>query len=291
MTKSLYSHIPKAYRLDVKRSIEAALAEDIGKGDITTRWTSSPDQQVSAKIIAKENGVIAGLSIAIIVFKLLDTGVVFLSNFKDGQRVETGDEIAIIKGTARALLAGERTALNFLQRMSGIASQTARLSSIISQTDCKILDTRKTVPGLRALDKWSVLLGGGLNHRSGLYDMVLIKENHISLAGGINQAIEAVLKHRSQGVEIEVEVQNLKELKQALKYPVDRILLDNMSLADMREAGQLASGKTPLEASGNVNASNILGIAETGVDYISIGGLTHSVRALDLSLLIDTQTT
>lgn len=288
MTKALYSHIPDAYKRDVKRSIEDALAEDIGQGDITTRWTSSPEQQVSAKIIAKENGVIAGLAIATIVFKTLDSGTVFLSDYKDGQAVQVGDEIAVVKGTARALLAGERTALNFMQRMSGIASKTARLSTVIDHTNCKILDTRKTVPGLRALDKWSVVLGGGLNHRSGLYDMVLIKENHISLAGGLQQAIEAVLKHHSEGIEIEVEVQDLNELDQALEYPINRILLDNMSLTDMREACKRAAGKIPLEASGNINASNIEGVAETGVDYISIGGLTHSVRALDLSMLIKT---
>ncbi len=288
MTEQVYSPIPEVYRSDVKRSIEAALTEDIGRGDITTRWTSSPDQQASAKIIAKEKGVVAGLALANIVFNILDSGVTFLSNFKDGQTVMVGDEIAIINGSARALLAGERTALNFLQRMSGIASKTERLSSLIAHTQCKVLDTRKTVPGLRALDKWSVVLGGGLNHRSGLYDMVLIKENHISLAGGLGEAVEAVLKRRSGDIEIEVEVQNLKELDQALEYPINRILLDNMSLSDMREACKRTAGKIPLEASGNVNASNIVGMAETGVDYISIGGLTHSVRALDLSMLINT---
>ena len=288
MIETSYTHIPEAFRKDVKRAIETALAEDIGRGDITTTWTSKPDQQASAKIIAKEKGVVAGLTIASIVFNSLDSGLVFLTNFKDGQFVQPGDEIAIAKGSARALLAGERTALNFMQRMSGIASKTKRLSSAIAHTPCKILDTRKTVPGLRALDKWSVVLGGGLNHRSGLYDMVLIKENHISLAGGLGLAVEAVLKHRSENIDIEVEVQNLNELDQALEYPINRILLDNMSLSDMREACQRAAGKIPLEASGNVNASNIVGIAETGVNYISIGGLTHSVRALDLSMLIDT---
>ena len=290
MTNSLYSQIPEPYRRDVRRLVETALAEDIGSGDITTRWTSLPDQEVSAKIFAKENGVIAGLALARIVFKLLDSGVVFLPSFKDGQPVKSGAEIAVIHGSARALMGGERVALNFMQRMSGIASQTARLSALIAHTPCKILDTRKTIPGMRTLDKWSVTLGGGTNHRFGLYDMVLIKENHISMAGGLKQAVESVLRHRSAGIKIEVEVQSLNELAQALEYPLDRILLDNMSLANIREACKRTAGKIPLEASGNVTASSIVDLAETGVDYISIGGLTHSVRALYLSLLIETTT-
>jgi len=288
MTSALYSKIPEAYRQAVKRSVEVALEEDIGEGDITTNWASSLDKQVSAKIIAKEDGVIAGLAIASIVFKHLDPKLLFLTNVKDGQAIQAGDELVIIKGSARALLAGERTALNFMQRMSGIASQTAHLAKLIAHTKCKILDTRKTAPGLRALDKWSVALGGGTNHRSGLYDMVLIKENHISMAGGLNKAVESILRQRSPGIEIEVEVQSLDELGQALEYPLNRILLDNMSLTDMRESCKRTAGKIPLEASGNVTASTIIDIAETGVDYISIGGLTHSVRALDLSLLIET---
>jgi len=288
MTSALYSKIPEAYLQAVKRSVEVALEEDIGEGDITTNWASSLDKQVSAKIIAKEDGVIAGLAIASIVFKHLDPKLLFLTNVKDGQAIQAGDELVIIKGSARALLAGERTALNFMQRMSGIASQTAHLAKLIAHTKCKILDTRKTAPGLRALDKWSVALGGGTNHRSGLYDMVLIKENHISMAGGLNKAVESILRQRSPGIEIEVEVQSLDELGQALEYPLNRILLDNMSLTDMRESCKRTAGKIPLEASGNVTASTIIDIAETGVDYISIGGLTHSVRALDLSLLIET---
>ncbi len=290
MTSALYSTIPEACRQAVKRSVDVALEEDIGEGDITTNWASSLDKQVSAKIIAKEDGVIAGLAIASIVFKLLDPKLLFLANFKDGQEIQAGDELAIIEGSARALLAGERTALNFMQRMSGIASQTAHLAKLIAHTNCKILDTRKTAPGLRALDKWSVALGGGTNHRFGLYDMVLIKENHISMAGGLNKAVESILQNSTPGIEIEVEVQNLDELGQALEYPLNRILLDNMSLTDLREACKRTAGKIPLEASGNVTASTIIDIAETGVDYISIGGLTHSVQALDLSLLIETTT-
>ena len=288
MTDTPYSRIPMEYRLDTERSVLAALAEDIATGDITTEWTVPEGQTSSAEIIAKANGVLAGLLVAEAVFQVLDPNLRFVSNLIDGQAISKGDEIATISGAAGSLLSGERTALNFLQRMSGIATQTARLAALIRHTSCKLLDTRKTAPGLRSLDKWAVALGGGQNHRSGLFDMVLIKENHIQLAGGLDQAVDRVLQARPTGMKVEVEVRNLTELEAALNHPIDRILLDNMSLKDMRQACQMAAGRIPLEASGNVNESSITAIAETGIDFISVGGLTHSVQALDISLLIQT---
>ncbi|NQT63355.1 MAG: carboxylating nicotinate-nucleotide diphosphorylase [Candidatus Marinimicrobia bacterium] len=286
MTDTTTGLIPDKYLSEVVQTIKTALTEDLGSGDITTLWTVSGDPQTSAQLIAKESGIVAGLSVAAAVFKQLDTRIEFLQHFKDGQSIKSGAVLATVSGSAKTLLAGERTALNFIQRMSGIASLTHKLMRAISHTKCKILDTRKTVPGLRSLDKWSVALGGGENHRHGLFDMVLIKENHIAMAGGITVAIESVLNQRPAQIAIEVEVKNLQELELALNYPIQQIMLDNMSLEDMAEACGRVAGRIPLEASGNVNASNIVSIAETGVDYISIGALTHSVKALDISLLI-----
>lgn len=286
MTDNAIDLIPDVYRPEAIKAIKAALAEDIGSGDISTQWTVIGDPKTRAQLIAKEAGVVAGLSVAANVFKQLDAKIEFIPHFKDGGKIKAGDVLATVSGSAKTLLAGERTALNFIQRMSGIASLTSRLMSAISHTNCKILDTRKTVPGLRSLDKWSVALGGGKNHRHGLFDMVLIKENHIALAGGIAKAIEAVLGQRPDHIDIEVEVKNLQELELALNYPIQQIMLDNMSLEDMTQACQRVAGRIALEASGNVTATNIVSIAETGVDYVSIGALTHSVQALDISLLI-----
>jgi nicotinate-nucleotide pyrophosphorylase (carboxylating) len=267
--------------------IEQALAEDIGDGDITTLCTVPAELKLRGRFIAKQAGVVAGLEIARLTFGLLDEQVRMTSDVADGSPVAKGQIIATVTGPGRALLSGERVALNFLQRMSGIATLTHRFVEAVRGTGAVILDTRKTAPGLRLLDKWAVRLGGGQNHRAGLYDMVLIKDNHIAAVGTISEAVARVRAGDPRQRAIEVEVKNLAELEEALALKLDRILLDNMSLAEMREAVRLAGGRTPLEASGNVDLENVAAIAAAGVDYISIGKLTHSAAALDISLLLE----
>ena len=272
--------------------IARALAEDVGDGDITTKWTVPFTKRADAKIIAKADGVVAGLDVAQWVFEAIDEAIVFAARVKDGDRVGAGDILAEVSGSARGLLTGERVALNFLQRMSGIATMTAQFVAAVRGTKARILDTRKTAPGLRVLDKYAVAAGGGANHRAGLYDMVLIKENHIEAADGIGPALLAVWKgmdFEGRDVPVEVEVETLSELDEVLVLGADRVMLDNMSLHDMREAVQKVrqvKGKKPeLEASGNVSLEGVRAVAETGVDFISIGALTHSVKALDISML------
>ncbi|MGB0384716.1 MAG: carboxylating nicotinate-nucleotide diphosphorylase [Ardenticatenaceae bacterium] len=267
--------------------IQRALSEDIGDGDVTTECTVPLGTVYKGKLIAKATGVIAGLDIAHLTFKLLDEQVQWEAYIEDGAQVEKGAIIATVIGQGRALLSAERVALNLLQRMSGIATLTRRFVTAVEGTSATILDTRKTVPGLRLLDKEAVALGGGQNHRFGLYDMVLIKENHIAAAGSISQAVSQVRAQDSRKRAIEVEVQNLTELRQALALNVDRIMLDNMSLEQMREAVQIVNGQIPLEASGNVSLQTVSQIAATGVDYISVGKLTHSVSALDISFILE----
>jgi nicotinate-nucleotide pyrophosphorylase (carboxylating) len=269
--------------------IQRALKEDIGDGDVTTLCTVPPDALVDGKLVAKEEGVIAGLEVAKLTFSLVDERAQLLSHVTDGDWVKAGDIIAVVSGPGRALLSGERVALNFLQRMSGIATATRRFVAMVKGASVVILDTRKTAPGLRIFDKWAVRLGGGQNHRSGLYDMVLIKENHIAAVGSISETVARVRARDEHRRAIEVEVKNLAELREALELDVDRIMLDNMSLGEMREAVRLADGRVPLEASGNVSLDNVAAVAATGVDYISVGMLTHSVKALDISLLLDTR--
>jgi nicotinate-nucleotide pyrophosphorylase (carboxylating) len=225
------------------------------------------------------------------VFSLIDERAQFTPRVADGDQVEAGTIIATVSGPGPALLSGERVALNLLQRMSGIATLTHKFIQAVSGTKAVVLDTRKTAPGLRWLDKWAVRLGGGQNHRFGLYDMVLIKDNHIAAAGSITEAVRRVRAGDKRSRAIEVEVKTLAELEETLELAVDRILLDNMSPAQMREAVQIANGRTPLEASGNVSLDNVADIAATGVDYISVGLLTHSVQALDVSLLLNTDYT
>jgi len=267
--------------------IRSALAEDIGPEDYTTLFTVTPETELSAVLKAKANGILAGTIVFTKTFILLNEKIKvnFLKN--DSERIRAGEVIAKIKGPGQALLSAERTALNFLQRMSGIASETNKLVQAVKGTKAKILDTRKTAPGLRLLDKWAVEIGGGMNHRIGLFDMILIKDNHIVAAGGITEAVQAVRRKDTQNLKIEVEVKNLKELDEALTLNVDRIMLDNMSPEQMAEAVNISAGRVPLEASGNVSVKNIKEIADSGVDFISIGGLTHSVKALDMSLLIE----
>lgn len=268
--------------------VQRALEEDIGDGDVTTLCTIPPDVVVGGKFYAKEAGVIAGLEVARLAFSLVDERVKLIPRVADGETVARGDIVAEITGPARALLSAERVALNFLQRMSGIATLTRRFVDAVQGSLAAILDTRKTVPGLRLLDKWAVRLGGGQNHRMGLYDMVLIKENHIAAVGGISEAVARVRAQDDRARAIEVEVTDLTELEEALSLDVDRIMLDNMSIVEMREAVHLTAGRVPLEASGNVDLDNVAEVAATGVNFISIGMLTHSVQALDISLLFDT---
>ncbi|MCS6844596.1 MAG: carboxylating nicotinate-nucleotide diphosphorylase [Caldilineales bacterium] len=270
----------------VDRIVRTALAEDIGDGDVTTLHTIPEDYTLRGQFLAKADGVVAGLAVARRVFELLDPRVRITELARDGERVRAGQVIAVIEGPGRAILTGERVALNLLQRMSGIATATRRFVDAVQAVGAKavILDTRKTAPGLRALDKWAVRLGGGQNHRFGLFDMAMIKDNHIAAVGSLAEAVRRVRAGDPRGRPIEVEVTSLDQLQEALALGVDRILLDNMSLEQMAEAVRVAAGRVPLEASGNVNLDTVAAIALTGVDYISSGALTHSVRALDISL-------
>jgi nicotinate-nucleotide pyrophosphorylase (carboxylating) len=272
-----------------KPLLQNALAEDIGDGDVTTLCTLAPGAMAVGRFIAKRAGVVAGLEIARLTFALLDERVRLEPHVTEGEAVQAGTVIGEISGPARAVLSGERVALNFMQRMSGIATLTRRFVDAVRGSSATILDTRKTAPGLRILDKWAVRLGGGQNHRSGLYDMVLIKDNHIAAVGSISEAVSRVRACDERRRAIEVEVKNLTELQEVLGLAVDRVMLDNMSSEEMREAVRLTGGRVPLEASGNVTLENAAAVAATGVDFISIGMLTHSVRALDISLDFETE--
>jgi nicotinate-nucleotide pyrophosphorylase (carboxylating) len=264
--------------------IRRALAEDLGDGDVTTLNTIPPDAEYTGDFLVKAPGVIAGLQVAARVFATLDHAVQFQAFAPDGDRVNRGDIVAVVTGPGRAILSGERVALNLLQRISGIATATRRYVDAVAGTRAVILDTRKTVPGLRILDKWAVRLGGGRNHRIGLYDMALIKDNHIAAVGSITEAVRRVREGDQRHRPIEVEGTNLGQLREALALPIDRILLDNVSHEMMRAAVEVAASKIPLEASGNVTLDTVAAIAATGVDFISVGALTHSVKALDVSL-------
>jgi nicotinate-nucleotide pyrophosphorylase (carboxylating) len=268
---------------EVLSILKFALAEDIGSGDVTTDEIVPAGATLMGVIIAKQTGVIAGLDIAEQVFRLVDAHVEFMGKVDEGTPVKAGDVLAQLSGPARALLTGERTALNFLNRMSGIATLTREFVSAVSHTRAVILDTRKTAPGLRALDKIAVLRGGGRNHRHGLYDMVLIKDNHIDFAGSLAEAVHRVRVNKIQ-LEIEIEARTLADVQTALDLGIKRILLDNMTPEMLREAVALNSGRAKLEASGNVTVENVSAIAETGIDYISIGALTHSAKSFDASL-------
>lgn len=271
--------------------IDMALNEDQGNADWTTRWVVPARTRAEARIVAKADGVIAGLAIASAVFLRLEPRVEIDSSFADGARVHEGDVVCTIRGPARTILTGERTALNFMQRLSGIATMTRRFVDAIEGTGTRILDTRKTTPGWRTLEKAAVKAGGGENHRFGLFDMVLIKENHIEIAGGVAEAIKRVRDANTKGLQVEVEVRNKEELRAALDGGCDIILLDNMDVQLIRECVRVVKQRSPkvkTEASGNMTLDRVRAVAETGVDYISVGALTHSVTALDLSLLMQT---
>ena len=269
---------------DIRQSIQRALAEDIGPGDVTTNSIVPGDAQMSGKIIAKQNGVAAGLAVASSVFKELDSSVQVEFKVQDGTAVTNKMVLALVSGPARTLLTGERVALNFLGRMSGIATMTRQFVDRVQGTRAVILDTRKTAPGLRTVDKLAVRLGGGQNHRTGLYDMILIKDNHIDFAGSLQKAVEKA-RAAGRGLQIEVETRTLEDVRLALDLGVERILLDNMSCEMMAQAVAMNAGRARLEASGNVTLENVRAVAETGVDYISIGALTHSVKVFDVSFL------
>jgi nicotinate-nucleotide pyrophosphorylase (carboxylating) len=260
-----------------------AYAEDIGDGDITTNNLIPPNEDKTAIMVVKEEGVIAGLPVAEMVFKKFDKNIVWKTLMPDGSKVNPGDIVAEFKGNYRALLTGERKALNFLQRLSGIATYAYECMKEVEGTKVEILDTRKTLPGYRYLDKYAVRMGGGSNHRFGLYDMVMIKDNHIQVAGGIKQAVEAIRLKIPKSIKIEVETANLEMVQEALEAEVDIIMLDNMSSEMMAEAVKLINKRAKIEASGNMTIKRIKKVAKTGVDYISIGALTHSVKALDIS--------
>ena len=273
-------------KLYLENIIKNALLEDMNNGDITTDSLTDEDSLSVAEIKAKEDGVIAGIDVAKMVFEFLDDNIEFEKYIDDGLIIKKGDIIAKVTGKTRAILSGERTALNLLQRMSGIATTTAMYSERIKKYNTKIVDTRKTVPGLRILDKYSVRMGGGINHRFNLSDAVLIKDNHIKAAGSIDEAIKIVRSKIPHTVKIEVEVETLDQLKEALAANADIIMLDNMDTETMKRAVMINNKKAILEASGNMNLDRIIEVAETGVDIISVGALTHSVKALDISLNI-----
>ena len=274
-------------QFEIERIIRTALEEDIGLGDITTEVTVKRDTVARAELVAKEDFTLAGLDVAAEVFNVLDPEIGFEKISTDGRAVVKGEVIAWLRGRASVLLQGERVALNLLQRMSGIASLTAKYVAEVDGTKATIVDTRKTVPGLRALDKYSVRMGGGRNHRIGLFDGVLIKENHIAAAGGIGAAIERAKQQLPHTLKIEIETRDLNEVTEALQAGADIIMLDNMSLDEMRQGVEQIAGRALVEASGGVNLERVRDIAETGVDIISVGALTHSVRAADISMLFN----
>lgn len=257
--------------------------EDVGAEDVTTNAIVPPEHRSGAKIVAKATGVLAGHAYAREVFQLLDKDIDYREHASDGDTVRAGDVIATIQGRTRAILTAERVALNILQRLSGIATLTRTFVEAVSGTKSRILDTRKTTPGMRTMEKYAVTMGGGVNHRRNLTEMALVKENHIAVAGSIARAVELVRK--LSNVPVEVEVRTMEELEKAMEAKVDRIMLDNWDTESMRRAVAFVGGRVELEASGNMTLERVSEVAATGVDFISVGALTHSARALDMSLL------
>lgn len=271
----------------LKSFIRRAFAEDVGTGDITTQATVPEGTNISGKFIAKESGILCGVGVAKAVFSYADPNITFKPQFKDGDAVQKGDIIAAVSGDAAAILTGERLALNLMQRMSGIATNTHAAVLQVAGTKAKIVDTRKTTPGLRVFEKYAVHTGGGTNHRFNLADGVLIKDNHIKAAGGITQAVTAAKAVAPHTLKIEVEVETLEQLEEAIKAGADIVMLDNMDNETMKKAVTQTAGRAILEASGNMGEKNLADVAATGVDIISIGALTHSVKAMDISLKFD----
>ena len=275
------------------RMLDWALEEDLGRGDCTSNSSVPATLSHEGFILAKESGVVAGIDVAREVFKRVDPTVVFEAKVADGDAVGVGDVVIRIQGNARSILASERLALNFMQRMSGVATTTRKAMDVLAGTPTRVLDTRKTTPGLRAFEKWGVRLGGGVNHRMGLYDMILIKDNHVDYAGSMTAALAGVQAYFDGGeprVPVVVEVRSMSELNEALAaseaegLPLERLLLDNFSPVQVKEAVAHVAGRLPLEASGGIDLSNLRAYGEAGVDFVSMGALTHSVKSLDLSL-------
>ena len=270
--------------LNLNDLIEKALKEDVGTGDITTLSTIPADKTITGHFIAKETGILCGVDVARAVFAFVDPAIELNFSYKDGDKIEKGEVIATVSGLARSILTGERLALNLLQHMSGVATRTGEAVAKVQGTRARIADTRKTTPGLRVLEKYAVKCGGGSNHRFNLADGVLIKDNHIEAAGGITAAVEMARRNIPHTLKIEVEIETFEQLEEALAAGADIIMLDNMSNEDMKKAVEIVAGRAITEASGNMGEKDLRAVAETGVDLISIGALTHSVKALDISL-------
>lgn len=272
----------------IEKFIQSALAEDLGDGDHTSLSTIPADATGKARLLVKEAGILAGVDIARDVFRAVDSSLVFEKVLEDGTAIKPGDIAYYLSGSSRGITIGERLALNIMQRMSGIATKTNRIQSMISDTKCKLLDTRKTTPGFRYFEKLAVKIGGGVNHRFGLYDMIMIKDNHADFSGGITAALDNVknyLQATGKNLKVEVEARNLEEVKEALQSPlVFRIMLDNFDTERMKEAVQFINGRVETEASGGITEANVREYALCGVDYISMGALTHQIQSLDLSL-------
>lgn len=271
--------------------IQLALAEDLGEGDHSTLGAVPASKKSKARLLVKDEGLIAGLTVAEKIFLAVDPSLKITFYKKEGDLIHKGEIAFIVEGSARSILSAERLVLNCMQRMSGIATYTYRLCKIIEGTKTQLMDTRKTTPNFRLMEKWAVAIGGGKNHRYALYDMVMLKDNHIDLAGGIRPAIENIrkyLKEQNKKLKIEVETRTLKEVEEVLEVGgIDVIMLDNMSVEDMKKAVRLIDGKFKTEASGGITETSLRSVAECGVDYISVGALTHSVKSLDLSLKVD----
>lgn len=272
---------------DVQELIKRALQEDIGHQDITTENLVDAGHQSRGTFLAKSPGILAGMTVAEAVFRTLESDIHFEALKKDGDEIDRGDILAVVEGRTRSLLMGERVALNFMQRLSGIATRTHRMVDMIRYEKAEIVDTRKTTPGLRWLEKYAVSVGGARNHRFGLYDGAMIKDNHIKAAGGIKPAVAVLRSRIPHTIRIEVEVETLEQLQEALEARADIIMLDNMAIETMYQAAALAEGKALLEASGGITEDNLLEVARTGVDFISIGALTHSAGSLDISFNLE----
>jgi nicotinate-nucleotide pyrophosphorylase (carboxylating) len=272
---------------EIEQVIRQALAEDMPSGDITTEAIIPPEARVKAIILAKEKGILAGIDVARRVFELLDPSIEFLKEKEDGQAFKAGEILARLAGPAQPILKGERTALNFLQRLCGIATITSRYVAATAGTKTRILDTRKTTPNLRWLEKYAVRMGGGFNHRLNLSEMVLIKDNHLKVVGSIREAVERARRNLPAETRIEVEVTSVAEAREALEAGASELLLDNMPLREMRKVVSMVKGRVPVEVSGKVNLRRVRQVASLGVDYISVGRLTHSYKSIDLSLEIE----
>jgi nicotinate-nucleotide pyrophosphorylase (carboxylating) len=273
--------------LDIERNVAAALAEDVGSGDVTAALTPE-SADARARVVTRQDAVLCGQAWFDACFRKLDPAANILWQVPEGARVSREQAVCKLSGKARALLTGERTALNFLQTLSAVATTTSRYVAAVAGTRAKIVDTRKTLPGLRAAEKYAVRVGGAVNHRMGLYDAILLKENHITAFGGVQPALVAAQNAASPGIWIQVEVETLDQLRKALEGGATMILLDNMSIDQMREAAKLAAGRAELEASGGITLENVRAIAETGVDRISIGALTKDIEAVDFSMRFET---